>query len=319
MCSLAVLYRDAACKAVVAQSLSVKKADITSELVSRLIAAQFPQWADLPVRPVDADGWDNATFRLGEHMSVRLPSSQSYVEQVDKEHHWLPILARHLPLPIPEPLAKGEPGCGFPRPWSVYRWIDGQTAAVGQIADLSEFAADLSGFLAALYKVDPSDGPLPGTHNFFRGGSPAYYDPETRAALAALHGHIDTDLAAEVWEAALAARWDGLPVWFHGDAQPGNLLLDSSGRLSAVIDFGTSGIGDPACDTTIAWTFLSGDSQRLFKERLPVDDATWTRGRGWAIWKAMIVLVDELSTDPDGAEFTKHVIGKILADHCDAR
>jgi aminoglycoside phosphotransferase (APT) family kinase protein len=293
----------------------VKKADITSELVSRLDASQFPHWADLPVRPVDADGWDNATFRLGDHMSVRLPSSQAYVEQVDKEHRWLPVLARQLPLPIPEPLAKGEPGCGFPRPWSVYRWIAGQTAEAGQIADRSEFAADLAEFLTALYEVEPSGGPLPGTHNFFRGGSPAHYDAETRAALTALRGVIDTDLAAEVWAAALDAPANDAPVWFHGDAQPGNLLLDSAGKLSAVIDFGTSGIGDPACDTTIAWTFLSGDSQRVFRERLPVDEATWTRGRGWAIWKAMIVLVRALATDPDDADFTKDVISKILADH----
>jgi aminoglycoside phosphotransferase (APT) family kinase protein len=293
----------------------VKKADITSELVSRLVAAQFPQWAGLPVRPVDVDGWDNATFRLGERMSVRLPSSEAYAEQVDKEHRWLPVLASQLPLPIPEPLAKGEPGCGFPRQWSVYRWIDGQAASAESVADLPEFAADLADFLASLYRADPTGGPLPGTHNFFRGGSPAYYEAETRAALAALRGHIDTGLAAEVWEAALAARWDGPPVWFHGDAQPGNLLLDSGGRLSAVIDFGTCGIGDPACDTTIAWTFLSGESQRVFKERLPVDDATWTRGRGWAIWKAMIVLASALDTDPDDAEFTKNVIDKILADH----
>jgi aminoglycoside phosphotransferase (APT) family kinase protein len=297
----------------------VKKADITPGLVSRLVATQFPQWAELPVRPVDVDGWDNATFRLGERMSVRLPSSQAYVEQVEKEHRWLPILAPQLPLPIPEPLAKGRPGCGFPRPWSVYRWIEGQTAAAAAVANLPEFAADLAGFLAALYNVDPSGGPLPGAHNFFRGVSPAYYDAETRTALAALHGQIDTDLAAEVWEEALAARWDGPPVWFHGDAQPGNLLLDSSGGLSAVIDFGTSGIGDPACDTTIAWTFLSGESQRVFKERLPADEATWTRGRGWAIWKAMIVLVRALDTDPDEAEFTKNVIGKIIDDHTDAR
>jgi len=303
----------------VAQSLLVKKADITPELVSRLVATQFPQWADLPVCRVDVDGWDNATFRLGEHMSLRLPSSQAYVEQVDKEHRWLPILASQLPLPIPEPLAKGTPGCGFPRPWSVYRWIDGQTAAVGKVTDLPEFAADLADFLAALYKVDPAGGPLPGSHNFFRGGPPSYYQAETRAALAALHGHINTDLAAEVWEAALAAPWTGPPVWFHGDAQPGNLLIDSSGRLSAVIDFGTSGIGDPACDTTIAWTFLSGGSQRVFKQRLPADEATWTRGRGWAIWKAMIVLVHELDTDPDGADVTKTVIEKIFADHLDAR
>ena len=181
------------------------------------------------------------------------------------------------------------------------------------------FAAELADFLTALYKVGPSGGPLPGTRNFFRGGSPAYYDAETRTALAALRGQIDTGLAAEIWEDVLAARWDGRPVWFHGDAQPGNLLLDTSGRLSADIDFGTSGIGDPACDTTIAWTFLSRESQRVFKERLPVDEATWTRGRGWAIWKATIVLFEELETDPDGAERTKSVIGKIIADHCGAR
>lgn len=307
--------RGASYQPAVEQCLLMDKADITPDLVRRLVATQFPQWAHLPVRPVDIDGWDNATFRLGPHMSVRLPSSQAYAEQVAKEQRWLPVLARQLPLPIPEPLATGEPGCGFPRPWSVYRWIDGQTAEAGQIADLREFAADLAGFLAALYRVDPSGGPLPGTHNFFRGGSPAYYDAETRAALAALHGHIDTGLASEVWEAALEATWDGTPVWFHGDAQPGNLLLNSSGRLAAVIDFGTSGIGDPACDTTIAWTFLSGDSQRVFKERLPVDEATWTRGRGWAVWKAMIVLVRALETDPDEAELTKNVIDKILADH----
>jgi aminoglycoside phosphotransferase (APT) family kinase protein len=297
----------------------VRKADITPELVSRLVASQFPQWAGLPVRPVDVDGWDNATFRLGERMSVRLPSSQAYVEEVEKEHRWLPVLAPELPLPISEPLALGEPGCGFPRPWSVYRWIEGQTAVAAKVADLPEFAADLAGFLTALYQVDPSGGPLPGPHNFFRGGSPGYYDGETRTALAALRGRIDTGLAAEVWEEALSAGWDGRPVWFHGDAQPGNLLLDSSGRLSAVIDFGTCGIGDPACDTTIAWTFLSGESQRVFKQRLPFDEATWTRGRGWAIWKAMIVLVEQLGADSDEAEFTKDVIDKIIADHCDAR
>jgi aminoglycoside phosphotransferase (APT) family kinase protein len=303
----------------VAHCVPVKKADITPGLVSRLVAAQFPQWAGLPVRPVEVDGWDNATFRLGERMSVRLPSSPAYAEQVAKEQRWLPVLGPQLPLPVPEPLAAGTPGCGFPRPWSVYRWIEGRTAAAGPVASPPEFAADLAGFLAAVYAADPAGGPGPGPHNFFRGGSPGYYDAETRAALAALHGHIDTGRAAEVWAAALAARWDGTPVWFHGDAQPGNLLLDSAGRLSAVIDFGTCGVGDPACDTTIAWTFLSGPSQRVFRERLPADEATWARGRGWAVWKAMIVLVRELETDPAAAELTKGVIGKIIADHRDAR
>jgi aminoglycoside phosphotransferase (APT) family kinase protein len=292
----------------------VRKVDITADLVRGLIADQFPRWADLPVRPVDADGIDNTTFRLGPAMSVRLPSAPAYAEQVDKEQRWLPVLARQLPLPIPEPLAKGEPGRGFPRSWSVYRWIDAEPATAENIADMADFAADLAGFLGALYRIDPAGGPGPGPHNFFRGGPVAVYDRETRDALAALRGHIDTALAAEVWDAALRAAPSGPPVWFHGDAQPGNLLV-RDGRLSAVIDFGTSGVGDPACDTTIAWTFFSGESSRVFRERLPFDEAAWARGRGWAIWKAMIVLVRALENDPDDAAYTARVIEAVLADH----
>ena len=295
----------------------MRKADITPELVAWLIAEQFPQWSGLPVQPVALDGIDNTTFRLGDALSVRLPSADAYVEQVEKEHRWLSVLAPQLPLPIPEPLAKGVPGCGFPRPWSVYRWIDGEPAASARIADLPQFAADLAGFLAALYAIDPAGGPGPGTHNFHRGGPLAVYDDETRAALAELRGHIDTGLAAEVWQAANEAAWDGPPVWFHGDAQPGNLLV-RDGRLSAVIDFGTSGVGDPACDTTIAWTFFAGQSRQVFKERLPADAATWARGRGWAVWKAMIVLVAALRDDPEDAAYTTRVIEAILADHRDA-
>ncbi len=293
---------------------AVRKAGFTVDLVARLVGSQFPRWAHLPVRPVDVDGWDNATFRLGAELSVRLPSADEYVDAVEKEHRWLPVLARQLPLPIPEPLALGEPGCGFPRPWSVYRWIDGTPADAAPIADLPQFAADLADFLAALYRIEAASGPLPGPHNFFRGGPLDVYDDETRYQLKALSGHIDTGLALEVWQVALEATWDGDPVWFHGDAQPGNLLLKGE-RLSAVIDFGTSGIGDPACDTTIAWTFLSGDSSRVFAERLPVDDATWVRGRGWAIWKAMKTLSGALRDNPEDAAFTAHVIDKILADH----
>jgi aminoglycoside phosphotransferase (APT) family kinase protein len=292
----------------------MRKADITVDLVSRLVRTQFPQWAQLPIRPVEVDGWDNATFRLGDTMSVRLPSAEHYVEAVAKEHRWLPILAPQLPLPVPQPLAMGAPGSGFPWPWSVYRWIDGTPVTTETITDPLQFAADLGDFLTALYTLDPADGPPPGTHNFFRGGPLTVYDGEMRQQLDALNGHIDTALAAEVWRVALTAAWHGSPVWFHGDAQPGNLLLDH-GRLSAVLDFGGCGVGDPACDTTIAWTFLSGDSSRIFRERLPLDSATWVRGRGWAIWKATKVLVAALDNDPQDAALTKGVIQKILADH----
>jgi aminoglycoside phosphotransferase (APT) family kinase protein len=294
--------------------LLVRKAEITADLVARLVREQFPQWAGLPVRPVEADGWDNATFRLGEDMSVRLPSAEAYVPAVQKEQRWLLTLAAQLPLPVPELLAAGVPGCGYPWPWSVRRWIDGDPVTEQTVQDLTRLAADLAGFLAALYQADPADGPSPGPHNFFRGGPLEVYDAETREALGLLEGRIDTVLAAEVWQAALRAAWQGSPVWFHGDAQPGNLLA-RDGRLCAVIDFGTCGVGDPACDTTIAWTFLSGQSSRVFRERLPVDPPTWTRGRGWAIWKAMKVLIGALDRDPQDAAYTAGVISRILADH----
>jgi aminoglycoside phosphotransferase (APT) family kinase protein len=268
----------------------VEKAAITPVLVSDLVAAQFPEWAHLPVAAVELDGWDNTTFHLGEDLSVRLPSGDAYVLQVDKEHHWLPILAPKLPLPIPQPVARGAPGGGFPRPWSVYRWLAGKHATVEHVADLNRFATDLADFLVALYEIDPAGGPAPGRHNFFRGGPLTTYDSEAREAISALGAEIDAGAATEVWEAALAATWHGPSVWIHGDVTASNLLV-VDGRLSAVIDFGCSGVGDPACDVTIAWTFFHGDSREAFRERLPLDDGTWARGRGWALWKALITHV----------------------------
>ncbi|MDQ1572039.1 MAG: hypothetical protein QOF79_2713 [Actinomycetota bacterium] len=287
---------------------------IDSGLVTRLIASQFPQWANLPVKSVENDGWDNRTFHLGDDMSVRLPSGNGYVLQVEKEQYWLPILAPHLPLPIPVPLAMGRPSELFPRPWSVYRWLEGEVASVAQIADLTEFAVSLAQFLVALRKVDATDGPLPGQHNFFRGAPLAVYDDETRRALVALEGMIDTKVAADVWDIALASRWDRPPVWFQGDVSVGNLLV-ADGRLSAVIDFGTSGIGDPACDLVIAWTLFDGESRKAFRDAIGLDDATWARGRGWAIWKAMIVAAGHSGTNSPTTDGSFRVIDAVIADH----
>jgi len=287
---------------------------IDTALVRRLIAAQFPQWADLPIRPVEVGGVDNRTFHLGPRMTVRLPSAARYTLQVEKEHRWLPKLAPLLPLPIPVPLAKGAPAEGYPWQWSVYRWLEGETATIERIADLGEFATTLAEFLIALRRIDPTGGPPPGQHNFFRGGPLTVYEAETRQALAALDGKIDTGAASAVWEAALAATWHGPPVWFHGDVAAGNLLL-GDGRLSAVIDFGTSGVGDPSCDLAIAWTLFEGTSRDAFRAALQLDDATWARGRGWTLWKALITLAEHVDTDPLEAERARHVIYEVLADH----
>ena len=286
---------------------------IDAALVRRLVAAQFPQWAALTVRPVAHGGWDNRTFHLGEEMTVRLPSAARYVAQVEKEQLWLPRLAAGLPLPIPAPLGMGAPDENYPWPWSVYGWIEGETATVAPIFDRRRFAADLAGFLDALHRVDTTGGPEAGPHSFFRGGPLATYDAETRRAIAALDGRIDANAATEVWEAALNATWRGPPVWVHGDVAAGNLLV-RDGRLSAAIDFGCCAVGDPACDLAIAWTFLEGDAREAFRGALPLDGATWARGRGWTLWKALIVLA-ALSANPMDAEKSPRIIDDLVAEH----
>jgi aminoglycoside phosphotransferase (APT) family kinase protein len=288
--------------------------EIDVSLVSRLVATQFPQWAGLSIKPVEFRGWDNRTFHLGEHLTVRLPSAASYAQQVEKEQRWLSRLAPFLPLPISVPLAMGVPADRYPWHWSVYRWLDGENATIERIADLSRFATALGRFLVALQRIDAGGGPPPGEHNFFRGGPLAIYDGETRQAIAALDGRIDTDAVTAVWETALAAPWRGRTVWLHGDVSAGNLLV-TSGRLSAVIDFGCCAVGDPACDLSIAWTLLRGESRDAFRAALPLDRATWARGRGWTLWKGLITLVQHLGTDAREAEAARRSIDDVLADH----
>ncbi|HKX76181.1 MAG TPA: aminoglycoside phosphotransferase family protein [Acidimicrobiia bacterium] len=280
------------------------RARLDPAIVKCLLRAQFPHWADLPLAAVDLDGWDNVTFKLGETMSVRLPSADGYAAQVEKEHRWLPFLAQHLPLTIPRPLARGHPGCCYRWPWSIYRWLEGRPASVERVADLTEFAVTLAGFLRSLHGIDSTSGPPAGEHSFFRGGPLLIYDEETRAAIKELADVIDSEAATEVWDRALAAEWRGPPVWVHGDVAPSNLLV-VDGRLSAVIDFGCCAVGDPACDTVIAWTFMEGPSRTAFQGHLPLDEATWARGRGWALWKALITYAEARRHHPsrvDSAE-----------------
>lgn len=290
------------------------RAGIDAALVTRLIAAQFPQWAHLPVVPVKVDGWDNRTYRLGDDMSVRLPTAAGYVPAVAKENEWLPRLAPSLPLPVPSVLGRGVPGEGYPFPWSVRGWLDGETSAPERITDLSQFAVSVADFLLALQRCDASGGPLAGEHSWYRGASPAHYDDETRRCLAALKGRIDTERATEVWETALAAEWCGTPVWFHGDIASGNLLV-GGGKLTAVIDFGTSGVGDPACDLVIAWTMFSGDSREAFRRAVDQDDDMWARARGWALWKSLLMLSETIDTDEASAAPHRRVLDEVIADH----
>lgn len=276
------------------------------------MADQFPHWADLPITPVEVGGWDNRTFRLGEHLSLRMPSDRGYVPQVDKEHRWLPWLAPKLPLAIPEPVARGVPGHGYPYPWSVYRWLTGRPAHPGHIADMVALATSLAGFLHSLHRLDATHGPPAGAHSGYRGAPLSGYDGDARRCLAELGDQVDVTAAGAVWETALGSTWEGAPAWFHGDMAADNLLL-REGRLSAVIDFGCCGVGDPACDLAIAWTLLTAPTRPMFAAAVEADAAAWDRGRGWALWKALITVEQHQHTDPPVAAQARQVIREVIS------
>jgi aminoglycoside phosphotransferase (APT) family kinase protein len=257
--------------------MHVDEFEIEPTLVRRLVDTQFPQWADLPIEPVPFFGTDNAIYRLGAELAVRLPRREKNVETLEKELRWLPTLAPLLPVTVPAPVAVGGPGGGYPFPWAVYRWVGGEAADDSQVA-----VDELTAFLTALQRIDAAGGPGPGTHNAFRGEPIRRRDAAVRAAL------TEADEAAlAVWEEALAAPdWAGEPVWIHGDLDRRNVLLED-GRLVGVIDFGCLGVGDPACDVMVAWKLLPAAERQSFRTALAVDDATWARARGWALSQAL--------------------------------
>ena len=287
---------------------------IDADLFSRLVAAQFPHWRALPVTEVAVSGWDNRTFRLGDAMLIRAPSAEGYVAQVEKEQVWLPRLAPHLPLAIPRPIARGEPGEGYPWCWSVYGWIEGQAASAVSTVDSRRLASDLAGFLGALQSVGTDGGPPAGRQSFYRGGPLSTYDGQNRQAIAALGDDCDVSAITAIWDEALASVWIGPPVWVHGDVAPGNLLL-RDGRLCAVIDWGIMSIGDPACDLAIAWSYFDSAARQAFRASLETDDRTWSRGRGWALWKALILASGIAKGLPRDIADARRVIGEVLAEH----
>ena len=287
---------------------------VTTALVQRMLAAQYPQWAKLAINPVHPGGWCHHTFRLGHTMSVRLPKAACYASKVAKEHYWLPKLAPALPLPIPQPLALGSPTGAYPWHWSVYRWHPGQDATLAPAFDLQACAADLAHFLCALHRIDTTGAPQPGAENFYRGGSLRMYDGQVKQALKLLKAHVDTNLAYTLWQRALSSSWQQAPVWVHGDIAAGNLLL-REGKLSAVIDFSGLVVGDPACDLVIAWTLFEAENRQTFQTAFDFDANTWARARGWALWKALIICAGLPGTDVKQQPQAWAILKKLLVKH----
>lgn len=288
------------------------QADIDDDLVRRLVSEQFPQWADLPVKQLASGGTVNAVYRLGDSLTVRLPLTVDSVQDLAREARWLPELAPALPVRIPAVAAMGEPGEGYPWPWAVHEWIDGETPVEGKLAQPKVIARDLADFVNALRAATVEGGP-----EAYRGVPLATVDRETRHAfeeLSRTDEPFDADVATAVWEDALAAPlWTGAPRWLHSDLMPSNLLV-SGGRLTAVIDFATIGVGDPACDLIPAWNLLPSTARQIFLDTVEADEASWRRGRGWALSMAAIQLPYYRTTNPIISGNARYVIAEVLAE-----
>jgi aminoglycoside phosphotransferase (APT) family kinase protein len=289
--------------------------DTDVALVRRLLAGQFPHWAELRIEPVESYGTDHYIYRLGDQLAVRLPRHPGWAsEQAAKEARWLPRFAPHLPLAVPVPVAMGRPAEGYPCDWSVCTWLPGENAN-GTIEDLDRAAVDLAAFVTALRRIGTAGArPRPPQH---RGGPLAENDEPVRRSIAQLGDRIDGGAALRSWQESLAAAvWPGPEVWVHGDLLPGNLLV-VDGRLSAVIDFGGLNVGDPAADLQPAWNVFTGASRLRFRTELEVDDASWLRGRGWALYQAVTGLAYYWDTNPGMIRQTAHALAQVLAEDPD--
>jgi aminoglycoside phosphotransferase (APT) family kinase protein len=283
--------------------------EIDEALVSELVAEQFPQWRDLPVRRVRRQGWDNRTFRLGDELSVRLPSAEGYVAAVEKEDRVLRFLGSVLPLSVPSVVALGVPGSGYPYPWSVRNWLPGETVVHTPDLDRRRLARDLGAVLSTLRALPADDGPAAGSHSHFRGCHPSVYSDQVDHALRDLAPVVDVERCREIWLTATTSVWPAKPVWYHGDLAVGNMLA-AEGRLSALIDFGACGVGDPACDLVMAWTYFVGEERTEFRESAGLADEVWRRARGWALWKALVTMAG--LSQPDPAQ--TRIITEVLTD-----
>lgn len=284
------------------------EADIDEGLVRRLLRSQLPRLADLPLEALTSTGTVNVIFRLGPDLCVRLPRAQRWADDLRKELEWLPRLASRLSLAVPEPVAEGTAGSGYPFPWAVFRWIPGEALTRGSLGDEGGAARDLAGFVAELRGIDPAGAPPSGRRPLRQ------LDGDTRAAIAAARGVIDVDAAAAAWDICLRApEWKGAPVWRHCDLIPPNLLVEA-GRLRAVLDFGGAGIGDPAIDVVPAWAVFGEEGRERFRGALDVDDATWARGRGLALHQALLIIPYYLETNPGFVAVAKRTVREVLAD-----
>ncbi len=303
-----------ACLSVIEGSDSLR-VDIPIEVVKNLVKAQFPKYAQLTIEMIEFSGWDNATFRLGDDMIIRLPRGEAYALKVFKEQAVLKELGKHLSIAIPVPIAVGKPGKEYKWNWSIYRYLEGDSANSLSLSDetLENISLDLTKFLRELHQIDTKNAPMPGLHNHWGGEHISIYECGALKYFEQLRGIIDADKAILLWQKAVNTKWEKPLVWIHGDLSAGNFLI-KDGKLSAVIDFGGCACGDPARDLTIAYSFFKGRSRKIFKQELKLDEGTWLRAKAWALWKAAFELTNMDNKYQEKAKEQIRICTEILAE-----
>ncbi|MBK2125506.1 aminoglycoside phosphotransferase family protein [Fangia hongkongensis] len=288
---------------------------ITLKLAKKLIATQFPEYSHLNITEVEVQGHDNRTYRIGDDMLIRMPTTEAYALKVPIEQALLPQLAKQLSVAISEPIKMGLPSDDYPYPFSIYKWLNGESANHLTLSykALAHIASALANFLTELQAIINIKGPSPGQHNWWRGDHISVYDKGAKEQIASLRDIIDADHALDLWEKACATKWENTPVWIHGDFASGNILIKNN-KLSGIIDFGGTALGDPACDLVIAWTFLKGNSRKIFQDAIALDNDTWLRAKAWALWKTTFELSQCQDKQSDAAVIQKNIIHDILTD-----
>lgn len=284
-----------------------------AELVREILRDQQAQWADAPITEISSTGTDHALYRLGDDAVARVPLRPSATRPINTEFRWLPWLAERVPVEIPRPLARLEPTPVFPYHWSVHSWIDGECGTTAPI-NRALLAADLARVLRALHGLDPTGGPPSVEAYCWRGIPLRMRDPATRDAIASTRRSIDVAAVTSAWESALdTPEWTGPPVWVHGDVAAGNLIF-REGRLAGLIDWACMAVGDPACDLVVVWELFDESSRATFRAELAIDDATWERGRGWALSTAVGALAYYEHSNPFMADQARHKLRSLLGD-----
>lgn len=283
---------------------------IDPPLVERLLSRQFPQWAAMPLQQIRSTGTVHAIYRAGDSISIRLPLLPEYESDVIGDWNWLPGFRSRLPVEIPEPLALGKPDDAYPLHWLIVRWIDGENATRATLRSLDSAAVTLGQFVTALRGTETRGK----RKHHYRGDPLRLRDELTRSAIREVGNEYAEPVLNRAWNRALTAdEWGGEPKFFHGDLHSGNLIA-RGGTLSAVIDFGALGIGDPAVDGIAGWWLFDGSSRERFRESGEFDRQMWDRARGWALSIALIALPYYRNSNVEFAEMARRAIEGVLSD-----